>query len=216
MSGATDVGAAESILIRSGTYKTAFKLMTVYALIATLAAGGATASAVYLATHQPEPRYFATSSDGQILPLIPLNQPHHSAERVANYAVEAVTSALTYRFDRYKEEFQASQDFFTQPAGWNSFVQAIEDSNILDLVRERRFNSTAVAQNARIVKQGVNAEGVYEWVLQMPVKITYQSASEITNQSLLVTVYLRRLQTYQTPEAMAIYKFIAAPGGGRS
>jgi intracellular multiplication protein IcmL len=140
------------------------------------------------------------------------NQPHHSNEAVANYAVTAVTSALTYSFDRYREQFQEAQDYFTQPQGWNSFVEAVDNSDILDLVQERRFNSTAVAQNALIVRQGVNAEGVYEWVLQMPVRVTYQSASEVTGQNIMVTIYLKRLQTYQTPAAMAIDRFVAGPG----
>ena len=209
---AVDYGAAESVLIRSSTYKTAFKMMTAYATLITLVAAGATASTIYLATHQPAPRYFATGSDGQILPLIPLDEPHLSAERVANYAVEAVTSALTYRFDRYQDDFQAAQDFFTQPRGWNSFVSAVQDSNVLDMVKSRRFNSTAVAQNARIVRQGVSADGVYEWVVQMPVRVTFQSASEVTSQDLTVTVTMQRVQTYQTPEAMAIYRFVTSPG----
>ena len=66
---AVDYGAAESVLIRSGTYKTAFKLMTAYASFITLVAAGATASTIYLATHQPAPRYFApTPGGGRLLP----------------------------------------------------------------------------------------------------------------------------------------------------
>ena len=212
MSATSGYGNAESILIRSGTYRTAFKMMTAYAIVATLVAAVSTGAVVYLATNQPEPRYFATTTNGQIQPLVPLNQPHHSNEAVANYAVTAVTSALTYSFDRYRQQFQEAQDYFTQPTGWNSFVSAVDDSKILDLVKERRFNSTAVAQNALIVRQGVNDDGIYEWVLQMPVRVTYQSASEVTGQNLMVTVYLKRLQTYQTPAAMAIDRFVAAPG----
>lgn len=208
-------GNAESVLVRAATYKTAFRAMTIYAFIATVAAGLATTATVYLALTRPDPKYFATTSEGQILPLVPLDQPHQSNAAVANYAVTAVTSALTYSFDRYKQQFQAAQDYFTQPTGWNSFVKAVDQSDILKLVKKRRFNSTAIAQNAIIVKQGVNAQGVYEWIIQMPVRVTYQSASEVTGQNLTVTIYMRRLQTYQTPAAMAIDRFIAAPGDNR-
>ncbi|MEC5291942.1 type IVB secretion system apparatus protein IcmL/DotI [Aurantimonas sp. C2-6-R+9] len=212
MSTTSGYGNAESILVRAGTWKTAFKAMTLFAGLMTVVATGATATAVYLALERPEPRYFATTNEGQIQPLIPLDRPHLSAAAVSNFAVNAVTASLTYSFDQYRPQFQDAQQWFTQPAGWNSFVGAVDESGMLDLVRERRFNSSAVAQNAVITTQGINASGIYEWVVQMPVRITYQSASELSGQTILVTVRLSRLQTYQSPYAMAISQYVAAPG----
>jgi intracellular multiplication protein IcmL len=162
---------------------------------------------------KPEPRYFATAAGGQILPLVPLDQPHLSANDVANYAVRAVTDALTYDFKNYRADFQGAQDYFTKPDGWNSFVEALEKSDQLTMVKDRRLNTTAVAQDAVIVREGVNGNGVYEWVIQIPVRMTYESASEISGQDLLVTVTMQRLQTYQSPYAAAISRFVAARGG---
>ena len=171
------------------------------------------ASTAYLAVSRPEPRYFATTTDGQLLPLVPLDKPHQSAAEVSNFAVKAVTSSLTYDFANYRADFNNAMQYFTKPTGWNQFVDAVQKSQMLDLVQTRRLNTTAVANNAVIVREGINDRGVYEWIVQIPLRVTYQSASEVTGQNFMITVNIERLQIYESPYAMAISRFIAAPGG---
>ncbi|WP_279483549.1 type IVB secretion system apparatus protein IcmL/DotI [Aureimonas sp. SK2] len=206
-------GNAESVLVRSNTYKAALRAMTIYAACATAAAVVSTSVALYVTMARPEPRYFATTSNGQIQLLTPLDRPHMSAADVLNFSVRAVTNSLTYSFDNYRAQFQESQQYFSQPDGWNSFVEAVQRSKALDLVRNGRFNSSATASTPVIVRQGVNATGSYEWIVQMPIRISYQSASEVTGQSNTVTVRLTRLPTYETPYGIAISQFNAAAGG---
>jgi intracellular multiplication protein IcmL len=207
------IAATEAILRNARTFEAAYRVMAKVALglgLSTLALGGSTA---WLALSKPEPRYFATTTDGQILPLVPLDKPHQSAAEVSNFAVRAVTTSLTYDFANYRQDFNDALPFFTKPAGWNQFVDAVQESQMLDLVQKRRLNTTAVANNAVIVREGINARGVYEWIVQIPLRVTYQSASEVTGQNFLITVHIERLQTYESPYAMAISRFIAAPGG---
>ncbi|MBO6727844.1 MAG: type IVB secretion system apparatus protein IcmL/DotI [Rhizobiaceae bacterium] len=207
------LGAAESILRSARTYEVSYKVMAKIALglgLSTVLLAGSTA---WLAVTRPEPRYFATTSDGQLLPLVPLDRPHQSAAEVSNFAVKAVTTSLTYDFANYRSDFNNALQYFTKPAGWNQFVDAVQKSQMLDLVQTRRLNTTAVANNAVIVREGINDRGVYEWIVQIPLRVTYQSASEVTGQNFLITVNIERLQTYESPYAMAISRFIAAPGG---
>ena len=207
------IAAAESLLRHARTYEAAYKVMARIALglgLTTLVLGASTA---YLAYSRPEPRYFATTTDGQILPLVPLDKPHQSAAEVSNFAVRAVTTSLTYDFANYRADFNNALQFFTKPTGWNQFVDAVQESQMLDLVQKRRLNTTAVANNAVIVREGINSRGIYEWVVQIPLRVTYQSASEVTGQNFMITVHIERLQTYESPYAMAISRFIAAPGG---
>ncbi|GFE66970.1 type IVB secretion system apparatus protein IcmL/DotI [Litoreibacter roseus] len=203
----------EAILRNARTFEAAYKVMAKIAVALGISTLALAASTAYLAMSRPEPRYFATSTDGQILPLVPLDRPHQTAAEVSNFAVRAVTTSLTYDFANYRSDFNNALQFFTKPAGWNQFVDAVQESQMLDLVQRRRLNTTAVANNAVIVREGVNSRGVYEWIVQIPLRVTYQSASEVTGQNFLITVNIERLQTYESPYAMAISRFIAAPGG---
>lgn len=213
MSDNENPAALESILRNARTFEASNKVLlkiSMFLGLTTLVLGGAVA---YLATTRPEPRYFATTTDGQLLPLVPLDKPHQSAAEVTNFAVKAVTTSLTYDFANYRADFNNALQYFTKPAGWNQFVDAVQKSQMLELVQTKRLNTTAVANNAVIVREGINSQGIYEWVVQMPIRVTYQSASEVTGQNFLLTVNIERLQTYESPYAMAISRFIAAPGG---
>ena len=204
-------GTHESVLIRADAYKVGFRTMTTVALVMSIVAAGAIGTAGYLATHKEEPRYFATTNEGQIQPIVPLSRPHLTPAAVNRFAVTAVTDSLTYDFANYREDFGSVQKYFVKPSGWNSFVAAVQKSGTLDLVKDRKFNTTAIAQNAVILKEGVIG-GIYEWHVQMPVRVAYQSSSELTTQEMIVTVKLQRLQTYESPEAIAIAQFVATPG----
>ncbi|NKC23480.1 type IVB secretion system apparatus protein IcmL/DotI [Ochrobactrum oryzae] len=208
MSQNADYGQIETILMRADVYRTAYRRMSIIALALLVVAVIAVLAAVSLALTRPEPRYFATTADGRIQPLIPLDQPHLSAAEIATYAAEAVTRSFTYSFATYQQDFQDAQQYFTKPQGWNSFVDAVQKSGTLELVKNRRLNTTAIAQRAVIVRQ---YNGVYEWIVQMPVRVTYQSASEVTGQNLMVTITLQRLQSYEHPRGAAISRFLAAP-----
>lgn len=208
-----DYGKIETMLMRADTYRSAYRRMCFISTALAAVTVISVLAALTLAMTKPEPRYFATTTDGRITPLVPLNQPHLSAAEVANFATEGVTRALTYSFDNYRTDFQDAQIYFTKPRGWNSFVDALQSSGQLDLVKKSKLNTTAVAQRAVIVREGVSTDGVYEWVVQMPVRITYQSASQVTGQNFMVTITLQRLQTYEHPRAAAISSFNAAPGG---
>lgn len=213
MSANQDYGAIETVLMRADVYRVAYKRMSIIALVLLVVAAIAVTIACLLAFAKPEPRYFATTVDGRIQPLVPLDRPHLSANEVATYAAEAVTRSFTYSFATYQQDFQDAQQYFTKPRGWNSFVDAIQTSGTLDLVKNRRLNTTAIAQRAVIVREGINPDGTYEWIVQMPVRVTYQSASEVTGQNMMVTVTMQRLQTYEHPRGVAISRFLAASGG---
>jgi len=213
MSDNEHLASAESILRNAQTFEASYTRMSKIAGglgVLTLLFGMST---VYLAINRPEPRYFATTTDGQLLPLVPLDRPHQTAAEVSNFAVKAVTTSLTYDFANYRADFNNALQYFTKPKGWNHFVDAVQKSQMLDLVQKRRLNTTAVANNAIIVREGINSHGIYEWIVQIPLRITYQSASEVTGQNFMVTVNIERLQTYESPYAMAISRFVAAPGG---
>src|ERR1043165_9395954 len=67
---------------------------------------------LYILLHPPEPRYFATSINGRITPLFPLNEPNQSDSAVLQWANQAAIAAFTYNFVNYRDELQASSGFF--------------------------------------------------------------------------------------------------------
>ena len=168
---------------------------------------------VYMITHPPAPRYFATSINGRITPLYPLSEPNQSDSAVLQWANQAAIAAFTYNFVNYRDELQASSGFFTAD-GWDQFLTALQQSNNLDAVKAKKLIVSAVATRAPIILQKGVLNGSYSWRVQMPILVTYQSASEFTQQNNVVTLLITRVSTLNSPRGIGIAQFVVGPASG--
>lgn len=168
---------------------------------------------VYIITHPPAPKYFATSINGRITPLFPLDQPNQSDSAVLQWANQAAIASFTYNFVNYRDELQASSGFFT-PEGWDQFLNALQQSNNLDAVKAKKLIVSAVATRAPIILQKGILNGNFSWRVQMPILVTYQSASEFTQQNNVVTMLITRVSTLNSPRGIGISQFVVGPASG--
>ncbi|KTD24579.1 MULTISPECIES: type IVB secretion system apparatus protein IcmL/DotI [Legionella] len=168
---------------------------------------------VYMITHPPAPKYFATSINGRITPLFPLDEPNQSDSAVLQWANQAAIAAFTYNFVNYRDELQASSGFFTAD-GWTQFLTALQQSNNLDAVKAKKLIVSAVATRAPIILQKGLLNGVYSWRVQMPILVTYQSASEFSQQNNVVTMLITRVSTLNSPRGIGIAQFVVGPASG--
>ncbi|KTD45438.1 protein IcmL (DotI) [Legionella quinlivanii] len=168
---------------------------------------------VYVLTHPPAPKYFATSISGRITPLFPLNEPNQSDSSVLQWANQAAIAAFTYNFVNYRDELQASSGFFTAE-GWQQFLTALQQSNNLDAVKAKKLIVSAVATRAPIILQKGLLNGRYSWRIQMPILVTYQSASEFSQQNNIVTMLITRVSTLNSPRGIGISQFVVGPASG--
>ena len=168
---------------------------------------------IYVISHPPAPKYFATSINGRITPLFPLNEPNQSDSAVLQWANQAAIAAFTYNFVNYRDELQASSGFFTAE-GWDQFLNALQQSNNLDAVKAKKLIVSAVATRAPIILQKGILNGSYSWRVQMPILVTYQSASEFTQQNNVVTMLIIRVSTLNSPRGIGIAQFVVGPASG--
>ncbi|MCY4542195.1 MAG: type IVB secretion system apparatus protein IcmL/DotI [Rhodobacteraceae bacterium] len=170
------------------------------------------AAGLWGVTSKPDPVYFAARQNGGILPLIPISTPFLSDGQVTNFAVGAVTHALTLDFANWRSDLAAASSYFEKPDGWNAFLDAVESSGMLRYIREHRLVSTVVANGATIVSSGIDEGRRFSWKVQIPLNITYESASEISRDSLLAEVVVSRLPAWEAPEAVGITRIVVHSG----
>lgn len=205
--------ALSVVTLRNKFYKDSQRKVMLALLIALLVNVVLAAMLVYLLTHPPEPKYFATSINGRITPLFPLNEPNQSDSAVLQWANQAAIAAFTYNFVNYRDELQASSGFFTAE-GWDQFLNALQQSNNLDAVKAKKLIVSAVATRAPIILQKGVLNGSYSWRVQMPILVTYQSASEFTQQNNVVTMLITRVSTLNSPRGIGISQFVVGPASG--
>lgn len=204
--------AAEVVALRNRFYQDSYRtllLILVLSFTLNLILVGLIS---YVITHPPAPKYFATTSDGRITPLIALDQPNLSTSAVLQWANTAAVASYTYNFVNYRSELQAASEFFT-PDGWSDFLNALETSTNLSAVKDKKLVVSAVATGAPVVLQQGLLDGRYSWRVQMPILATYQSASEISRQNILLTMLIQRVSSLNSARGIGIAQFIAQSEG---
>lgn len=205
--------ALTAVVLRNNFYRDGQRKMILVLLVSMLANVILASMLIYLVTHPPAPKYFATSINGRIVPLFPLNEPNQSDSAVLQWANQAAIAAFTYNFVNYRTELQASSGFFTAD-GWDQFLTALQQSNNLDAVKAKKLIVSAVATRAPIILQKGILNGSYAWRVQMPILVTYQSASEFSQQNNVVTMLITRVPTLDSPRGIGISQFVVGPASG--
>ena len=199
-----------TIVTRNSFYKDGVHRLMIGLIFSLLVNIVAIFAMAYIYTHPPAPVYFATSSNGRISPLYPLDQPNTSDAVVREWANLATVAAYSYNFVNYRTELQAASEFFTGD-GWDTFLNALKESNNLEAVVSKKLVVSAVAKAAPSILQKGVLNGRYAWRIQIPLLVTYQSAIQFTPQDILVTLTIVRVSTLNNPKGIGIDQFVSAP-----
>jgi intracellular multiplication protein IcmL len=163
-----------------------------------------------ISVHQPENRYFATTEDGRLIPMVALNEPNLSTPALMSWVAQASTEVMTFGFNDYRRRLQESSRNFTK-RGWESFTQALQRSRIIEMVEVNQQVITAAPQGAPILQSEGLVMGRYQWTIQLPLVLTYQSGTRTKSDNLLVTVVVVRVPRLESPNGVGIEQWIAAP-----
>lgn len=204
--------ALKTVALRNGFYRDNYRRIVLILILSILVNLGLAGIVYYQVTNPPAPKYFATTINGRITPLQPLNQPNQSDAAVLQWANQAAIAAYTYNFVNYRQQLQSASAFFTAQ-GWTDFVSALRDSNNLDAVRSKKLIVSAVATAAPIVLRKGLLDGRYAWRVQMKLLVTYQSASEFVQERNTVTMLIRRVSTLNSPRGIGIEQMVVQQSG---
>jgi intracellular multiplication protein IcmL len=184
-----------------------FLLLTLYGLIGIL--GVSVLANIWLALRPVEIRYFATDSQGQIRELTALDRPIQSKVEVLNWTANAVADAFTFNFANYRETFEVAKNNFTEP-GWKGFQTALASRKILEDITNNKYVSSAAIREAPVVVQEGIADGSrWGWKVEVPLVVTYESASTHTTQTFVAEVVVVRRPESENPRGLGIAQIIA-------
>lgn len=208
--------AVELVRIRTDFYRDNYRRVISLLLLAVITIVALAIGLVYLVTHPPAPKYFATDSQGRLIQILPLDEPNLTTASVLQWVNIAVISVFTYDFVNYRQQLQAASQFFT-PDGWQDFLGAIKSTQTLNDVIAKKLVVSAVATGAPVVLQEGNLqlgfEKRYAWRIRMPMLITYQNAAQVTQQNVVATILVVRVSTLDTPKGIGIAQLVVSSTG---
>lgn len=204
--------AVELVRLRNNFYRDNYRRVVIALLGLLVIVSVLIGTVVYQITNRPEPRYFATTVDGRIMPLYPLSDAMLSPGELLQWAHRAAVSAYTYNFVNYRDAMQQLQNQFT-PDGWKYYEDALKVSRNLEMVIAKKLVVSAVATGTPVILDQAIIDGRYSWKVQIPLLISYQSPNEQTQKPVIVMMIVSRVPTVDMPKGIAIVSFIASEGG---
>src|SRR3990167_5594951 len=161
--------------------------------------------------HPSLPLYFATNQMGELIQVVPVNQPNMSTKEVTTWAIDAVQEAYSYDYINYRGQLQGAQKYFAT-YGWLKFMDALTASNNLVALTQRKMIVLArVVDQPKIITEGI-LSGAYAWKFQIPVLITYwlppyDDQSKFAN-ALTVDIILQRQPILQSYKGLGILQIV--------
>jgi intracellular multiplication protein IcmL len=151
--------------------------------------------------------YFATTSDGRIINIVPLNEPYRSQADVVAWAAGTAQNVMRFGYHDYRERLQQASTSFTT-TGWESFSKALKESNIIDALTARKLVVSMDIDAAPEIKQTFVKNGVYTWYLQFPVTIKFDGDNPPTAIHTMLLLQVVRVSTLQDPQGVSIEQWV--------
>jgi intracellular multiplication protein IcmL len=140
--------------------------------------------------------------------MVPLNEPNLSTPALMSWVAQASTEVMTFGFNDFRRRLQESSRNFTR-RGWESFTQALQRSRIIEMVEANQQVVTAAPQGAPIVRSEGLVAGRYQWTIELPLILTYQSGSRSRSDRLLVTLVVVRVPRLESSNGVGIEQWVA-------
>ena len=208
------VDAVELVRLRNGFYRDGYRKLLSALLVLLVLLFLSLAFNIYQSMSKPEPKYFATTTDGRIMQLFPLSDPMLSPNDLLQWAYGAALDAYNYNFVNYREALQQLQNKFTAD-GWRYYEDALVQSRNLETVLAKKLVVSAVATGTPVILDSAVVSGRYSWRVQIPLLVSYQSPNELTQRSVVVTMIVSRVPTVDYPKGVAVVSFVATESSGQ-
>ena len=209
---AADNSSLGKVVLRNEFYRDGYRLALRVAVVQSFIIIGLIMAMFYVVhVHQPENRYFATTEDGRLIPMVSLTQPNLSTPALMSWVAQATTEVMTFGFNEYRRRLQEASRNFT-PKGWESFTKALQVARIIESIEVNNQVITAAPRGAPVlVSEGITS-GRYQWTVRIPMILTYESGALQRSNQWMVTLVVARVPRLESPNGVGIAQWVASPG----
>jgi intracellular multiplication protein IcmL len=207
--------AIATVLNRNSFYRDGYRLLLRISLIQAGIIVLLVGSIITLAmTMKPRMVYFATTSDGRIINIVPLNDAYKTDPEITAWAAATSLNVMRFGYHDYRDRLEQAATNFT-PTGRDSFLKALKDSNFVDAVTSRKLVVTMDINGApEILNESVRG-GVYTWFVQIPVTIKFDGDQPPQPITTTLRLQIVRVSTLQNPDGISIEQWVQLNPNGK-
>ena len=183
-------------------FRKMMKLITLLVISATLLL----ATFIFQSLKRENVTYYGSSTNGEQTPLHALSDPVLTERLVTQWASIASKKAYQLNFEHYSSQLDAMKIYFTK-AGWSSYNDAIQSSGFLSIIKSQKLEVDAIVTDEPVVKNTGVDHGVRYWNVEMPVLVSFNSASNSAQKKLIIGMKIVRSRDIAAPSGLQIEHF---------
>lgn len=165
----------------------------------------------YLVSHRPRPVYFASSSSGKIVPMVPLDRPVRSERWLIEWSASTIEDLLTISAVNYNASFLRIRDKFL-PSTFGQIVDTFDKNGMKKYILDNRMDTYVALENAPvIVNEGV-MNGQRSWKIQAPIVLTFTNGAGRTPKHFVVEMVVSRVPTFVNKNGVVVSSFALLSG----
>ncbi|MFO1258831.1 MAG: type IVB secretion system apparatus protein IcmL/DotI [Gammaproteobacteria bacterium] len=201
------------LVFRNNFYRDNFRRVMLFAIILVLVIIAQIGFIFFLHATRTMPSYYATTHDGKQIRLVPLDEPNLTTDALLNWVKSAAVASYSFDFVNWSESLANVKSYYT-PDGYQNFMKALQSSGSLEGVRSKKLVVSAVQTGTPVILKEGPINKRYSWQVQLPMLISYQSASEVIKQDINMTMLITRVPTLESEKGIGIAQLTVIEGKG--
>ncbi|HUY67719.1 MAG TPA: DotI/IcmL/TraM family protein [Alphaproteobacteria bacterium] len=207
--------AVATVLNRNAFYRDGYRLLLRLSLLQSAVIVLLIAAIVSLMfSIQTRHVYFATTSDGRIINIVPLGEPYRSSADVITWAAQKARTVMQFDYSDFRDRLQDASADFT-PTGWDSFTKALKEANVIEAVQARKLVVSLAVDAAPEITDSRVENGVYTWYLRFPVTIKFDGDQPPSPIGATLLLQIVRVSTLQNPDGISIQQWVVVNTGNQ-
>ncbi|EBU7534589.1 hypothetical protein DK703_17310 [Salmonella enterica subsp. enterica serovar Poona] len=155
-------------------------------------------------------KYFASSPDGKITPMVALDSPLINDNGIKLFTRDTLYDVLNLDFDTWRQDLEKGRSGFIDK-GLSNLITAVKDAGIIAIMEKDRVNLRTEFSTPIISQKGLKNK-VATWVVQIP--ITYNFVGQNTTSKPLKFILIATVQAVDNktrPKGVAISQVVTVP-----
>lgn len=164
----------------------------------------------WMTIRRPQPMYYAAVTNGQVLQMHSLSEPVITDKFIVSWSALTARRVFNLSFVNYQDNLNVVKDRFT-PGGWEKMQDALNSSGLIQNMVNNKLIVSSVVSGSPVILARMVVNGRFTWRVQMQMLVKYTSASEQSQENLVVTMNIQRIPTLDSAQGIQINDFQAAP-----
>lgn len=142
---------------------------------------------------------------------LPMDKAHRSPSEMRNWTSVAISEVMSLDGASLQNRLQEVRSYFTA-AGFKQYEAYLDESGLAESLTSKALRASAYVEQEPLQLNEGAVKGVYRWLYQAPVTISYipsnvrqyNSKVEAVNKKVNVRIQIRRVSLPDDPDAMQI------------